>query len=370
VPRATVARSSTIVDLTLLGISAGVALLATVLPRNVSDPVAAGFRRTVVAPFVALQARAERSREAFYAHESVTARADSIALRAAAANALEVENGRLRELLGLGGRMRWGFVVAEALHMSKPFDANSVTLTAGTSVGVATRSPVVAPEGIVGMVQQVDATTSQAILWSHVDFRVSAMTVGRTAYGIVQPHFGDADVDNDQLSPELRSPRYLELRNVALRDTLARNTLVVSSGLGSTFPAGIPVGYVVREVETPEKWARTYLLRPAVQLADVHSVMVLRPDRVENDVAPVWGGAAKADSLTRGIVATADSAARDSAETVRRTQQEADSARIARQAAAAALARADSAATPAAVPGTTARPDSARRAPATTRPTP
>ena len=81
-PRASVARNSTVIDLTLLGVSAAVALLATVLPRNVSDPVAAGFRRTIVAPLVALQARAERSREAFYSHDSVAAHFDSLSLKA------------------------------------------------------------------------------------------------------------------------------------------------------------------------------------------------------------------------------------------------------------------------------------------------
>jgi rod shape-determining protein MreC len=164
-----------------------------------------------------------------------------------------------------------------------------VTLTVGSAAGVAPRSPVVAPEGVVGIVQQVDPTMSMAILWSHPDFRVSAMTVNRTALGIVQPHVGENGTDE-----------FLELRNVALRDTLAANTLVVSSGLGSTFPRGIPVGTVVRELETPEKWARTYLLRPAVAAAEVHSVMVLRPDRVAAAVSEVWATQAAAEAAARG----------------------------------------------------------------------
>lgn len=331
-PRATVARNSTLIDVTLLGISFGVAFLATVLPSNVSDPVAAGFRRTLVAPLVALQARAERSREAFYAHEAVTARVDSLAVRAASANALVSENDRLRQILGLAGRMRWGFVVAEALHTGGAADDNTVTLTAGAASGIAPRSPVVAPEGIVGMVDttqhHVDPTMSMAILWSHPDFRVSAMAVDGKAFGIVQPHLGG-----------LGANEYLELRNVALRDTLPAGTLIVSSGLGSTFPRGIPVGTVVRQIETPEKWARTYLLRPAVPAAEVHSVMVLRPERVKAGVGEAWASAAKADSAARGIVAVADSIVRDSLAVVARRQFVADSLRAA-QAAADSTARA------------------------------
>ena len=306
-PRASVARNSSLTDLSLLGVSAAIAVLATVLPRDVSAPVAGMFRRTIVAPLVALQARAERSRDAFYAHDAVTARRDSAALRDATANALVSENTRLRELLGLAGRMRWGFVVAEALHASGPAELNTVTLTVGSSAGVAPRSPVVAVEGVVGIVQQVDPTMSMAILWSHPDFRVSAMTVNRTALGIVQPHAGGFGANE-----------FLELRNVALRDTLAPNTLIVSSGLGSTFPRGIPVGTVVRELETPEKWARTYLLRPSVPAAEVQSVMVLRPDRAAAGIAEVWASAAAADAAARRIVVVADSVVSDSAETSRR----------------------------------------------------
>ena len=181
-----------------------------------------------------------------------------------------------------------------------------------------------------------------AILWSHADFRVSAMTVGGTAFGIVQPYAGDPDLGDARLPPELRSPRYLELRNVALRDTLATGTLVVSSGLGSTFPRGIPVGTVLRELETPEKWARTYLLRPAVPASEIHSVMVLRPDRVKAGVAEVWATAARADSAARGIVAVADSVVRDSVAAVRRREVVADSLRVAQAAAAAVAAATDS----------------------------
>src|SRR6185369_5543537 len=120
-----------------------------------------------------------------------------------------VENDRLRKMLGLGSRLSWGFVPAEALHTSGRAEdvVTSLTLTAGTSSGVAQYSPVVAPEGIVGLVQTVDPTMSIAILYSHPDFRVSAMSADGSAFGIVYPHM---DVAAGRMSE-----RYLlELRNV------------------------------------------------------------------------------------------------------------------------------------------------------------
>ena len=65
----------------------------------------------------------------------------------------------------------------------------TVTLTRGLAAPAsATFSPVVAPEGLVGMVQTVDPTMSLAILWTHPDFRVSAMSADGSAFGIVQAH--------------------------------------------------------------------------------------------------------------------------------------------------------------------------------------
>ena len=101
------------------------------------------------------------------------------------------------------------------------------------------------------MVKSVDPTMSIAIVWAHPDFRVSAMAVDGGAFGIVGAHLGG--------EPE----RYLlEMRGVPMRSTLKPGTLIVSSGLGGTFPRGIPVGTVIAEMKTSELWARTYLLRP------------------------------------------------------------------------------------------------------------
>ncbi len=81
-----------------------------------------------------------------------------------------------------------------------------------------------------------------------------------------------------------------------MRSSIAKGTLIVTSGLGGTFPRGIPVGVVISEVKTPELWARTYLLRPAVSPADLSSVMVLLPDRLKAGVEPVWKDA-RGDSV-------------------------------------------------------------------------
>ena len=53
------------------------------------------------------------------------------------------------------------------------------------------RSGVVAPDGLVGQVTTVDPRSSLAILWTHPDFRASAMSADGSAFGIVRPHLGE-----------------------------------------------------------------------------------------------------------------------------------------------------------------------------------
>jgi rod shape-determining protein MreC len=278
----TVARavaSRTRADVALLAISALLAFAALALPANLRDPLTASLRRTFIAPLVSLQRNAELGRSAIVRHDTEAAARDSVTLRALLVPELEAENDRLRRSLGLGHSLGWGFVPAEALHSRALGEEFTVTLTRGAQAGVRPFSPVVAPEGLVGMVETVDPTMSLAIIWAHPDFRVSAMAADGSAFGIVKAHLGNG--------PE----RYLlELSGVQLSATLPTGTPIISSGVGGVYPRGIPVGTVIGELKTSEGWARTYLVQPAVHPFDVTSVLVLEPKRVLAGVQSAWIG--------------------------------------------------------------------------------
>jgi rod shape-determining protein MreC len=277
-------------------------LIALVLPTQAREPVANVLRRGLLAPMLLLQQRAEESRRALTNHEAIVSRRDSVAWGAMSARSLRAENVRLRDILGLGSRLGWGFIPAEALHGRGIRDEFGVTLSAGSLAGVQKLSPVVAPEGLVGVVDNVDPSISHAMVWTHPDFRVSAMSEDASAFGIVQAHL------------ESGPGRYLmELRGVPFRTSIKTGTLIVSSGLGGVYPRGIPIGHVVAETKTAETWARTYLIRPSVFPADVYAVMILRPDRASAGVDNVWAVGTIADSSVRKIVVAGDSLARTAA---------------------------------------------------------
>ncbi|HVA58513.1 MAG TPA: rod shape-determining protein MreC [Gemmatimonadaceae bacterium] len=298
------ARSGTRFDIAILVLCVVLSLLTLALPQPMRAPVAGALRRTVMAPLVTVQRGTEQWRVAWRESERLALGHDSLVLAAANANALRLENDRLRSLLGLGSRLQWGFVPAEALQATaRPGDViTSLVLSAGSNAGIAMYSPVVGPDGVIGLVQSADPTTSIAMLFSNPDFRVSAMTADGGVFGIVYPHAGSGG-----------DGYLLELRNVVFSTLLKPGTQIITSGLGGVFPRGIPVGRVVAEINTTEGWSRTYLLRPAVNPANVTSVMVMTPYRATQGVGNVWALPASAESAQRRVLGAADSLAKRAA---------------------------------------------------------
>lgn len=291
-------------DLAIFVVCLLAALIIAVIPGQAREPIAKTLRRSVMAPLVGLQRGAERWRAAWVAAERETATRDTLALRAFSAASLQAENAQLRRLLGLGSRLEWGFVPAEAIHAAGRAEPYTLTLTAGSRAGVTVGSPVVAPEGVVGKVVSVDPTLSIAITFSHVDFRTSAMTADESAFGIVSPHLGEEEGSD--------STRYLlEMRGVPYRSKIAPGTIVYAAGIGGVFSRGIPIGTILREMETPEgSWSQTYLVRPAVNPGLVSSVMIMTQQRANAGMENVWQMTTALDSAVRGVVAAGDSVAR------------------------------------------------------------
>jgi rod shape-determining protein MreC len=73
------------------------------------------------------------------------------------------------------------------------------------------------------------------------------------------------------------------------------------------------VGTVLGELSTPEKWARTYLVKPSVLPEAIGPVLVLLSSRAQRGVNGVWTTVNAADSAARAMAAAGDSLARAAA---------------------------------------------------------
>jgi rod shape-determining protein MreC len=253
-------RSDTVVLLACLLLSTGM-LFA---PPARTARLASAIRNSVLMPLIWMQQAAEEGKTSRSRLVLIQAQRDSIALLAQGLPALRDENDQLRRLLGLGQRKSLEFVSAEVLHQTSPTDGLTLLLSAGSADGVARFDPVVAPEGLLGVISSVDRNTSIVTTWAHPEFRASAYTDGGGVFGIVAPS-----------APAMGTEPLLELRGVPYRDTIPSGTLVLTSGLGGVYPKGIPVGRVVGVVRELTGWERTYLVLPAANPGNAAHALVL-----------------------------------------------------------------------------------------------
>jgi rod shape-determining protein MreC len=251
-------------DTVLFILCLGLSIVTLFSPASWGHGIADTLRRTVLAPLVWLQTRAEEGRTSRMRFRTVIAQRDSAAYVAQFLPSLRAENERLRQLLKLSHRVTRTYIPAEVLHQPHATDGRMLLLSAGSRQGVAPFNPVLAPEGLIGVVLSVTPTSSVAMTWSHPEFRVSAFTVGGDALGVVAP---SADVRSAEGS--------LELRGVPYRDSIPLGTLVLSSGLGGVFPKGIPIGTVTGTVREEAGWERVYRLRAAANPGSAAHVLVL-----------------------------------------------------------------------------------------------
>lgn len=274
-----------------LTVAAGVLLVALILfalPAAYQAPIRAAVRGTILRPFVAGQ-------EAVVARETdavdptiLVAERDSLTALVAAQAGLAEENQRLRALLGLKERAGASFVPAEILRPGVQGAESTFLLGVGSADGVQVGSPVIAADGLIGVVRDVGTHISQAIDWTHPDFRASAMSADGSAYGIVEPRRGGAFREFDMMS----------LTGAPFHSDIRPGTRVVTSGRGGIYPRGIPVGTVVGIEEADTGWRKSYLMEPAVRPAAVSHVLVATRTGpgAPADLSSLWHVVAPPDS--------------------------------------------------------------------------
>ena len=260
-PDRTYARRDTALFLLCVALSLG----ALFSPESWQTAIANGVRRSALAPLLALQELAEESRTSRFRIDALIAERDSAAAAAQALPLIKAENEQLRLILGLARRLPTPSVPAEVLHQALPTDGRTMLLSVGRRAGVAPFQPVVAPEGLLGLIRTAGSRTSIAMSWAHPEFRASALTEDGSVFGIVA-----ATESSSESEP------MLELRGVPYRDTVEAGTRVITSGLGGVYPRGIPIGTVVGIARESEGWERTYLVLPAAHPGRSSHVLVLR----------------------------------------------------------------------------------------------
>lgn len=256
-----------------------VALVLFFLPSALREDLARAVRATLLRPVLALQQGAIERNALFDEPARLRAERDSLAAFLVGNATLAAENRHLRELLGIQERLPPSFVPAELIRIPDRSSEGYFQLTSGTRQGVVVGAPIVTAKGLVGRVWDVDEGISFGIDWMHPEFRAAAMTLDGEVYGILEPRRAGGEM----MLVLTGTPRHVELD---------ADVLLVTSGHGTVFPRGLPIGVVIGPDEGEEGWQRNYLVRPLVAPSEMSYVLVLgAPSQTLEgyDLALSWG---------------------------------------------------------------------------------
>jgi rod shape-determining protein MreC len=149
-----------------------------------------------------------------------------------AAQQLNAENGRLRELLKLAPDPATSFISTRVIANSGGSFVRSVMVDAGNGEGVMRGQAAITGDGLVGRVTEVGERAARVLLLTDLNSRIPVALDGTRERAVLA---GD---NSDQ-------PRLLYLPPGT---TVNIGDRIVTSGNGGIFPPGLPVG-VVADIE-------------------------------------------------------------------------------------------------------------------------
>lgn len=177
---------------------------------------------------------------------------------------LEAENEKLRSLLGLKDRLQEKTKAAQLFTANSSSTNMEMLLDKGKKDGVYAGQPILDAYGIIGQVIAVGLVSSRVML---ITDNKSAIPVINTRTGIQAIAIGTG------------TPNFLELLNLPETSDINQGDLLVTSGLGSKFPEGYPVGVVYQVQHLPgERFIKVTII-PKSKISSAKDILLLFIER-------------------------------------------------------------------------------------------
>lgn len=182
--------------------------------------------------------------------------------------ALEAENARLRAMLDATSRVRDEVRVAEIMSVSPNPFRHTLVINKGTKDGVYDGQAMIDANGVVGQIIEAGLLSAQGVLISDPDH---ALPVEINRNGLRTIAVGTGEFDR------------LDLPFLPNNADIREGDLLVTSGLGGSFPPGYPVGVVNDVTRIPQGPFADISARPAAALNQVREIMLIWPGEASRE---------------------------------------------------------------------------------------
>lgn len=213
----------------------------------------------VAAPFGALGNIAQNATASSETLSELKKRNEELTAQVAELSEAQETAERLEKLVGLKSTYSLESTAARIIGSTGDAWTDSVTIDKGSASGFEVGMPVCSSGGVIGQIIEVSANTSTVRLITDDQSGVSAMIQGSRAQGVLQ---GQADGT-------------LRLEYVVSDAEVATGDIVITSGIGGTFPKGLPLGTVASIDRAPNAVYYTIVVRAASSAESNEEVLVI-----------------------------------------------------------------------------------------------
>lgn len=193
-------------------------------------------------------------------NEKLLAERQALLARLQQFEALEQENQRLRQMLVSAMQVADKAIAAELVEVSAEPFTRKVVVAKGGKDGVYVGQSVIDAHGIMGQVTQVAGNVSRVTFITDAGH---AIPVLNNRSGLRALVFGTGNPDT------------VKVPYLTANADIQEGDLLVSSGMGGTFPPGYPVARVTKIVNDPNEAFLSITARPAAQLNHGKQVLLI-----------------------------------------------------------------------------------------------
>lgn len=168
-------------------------------------------------------------------------------------------NGRLRRLLALGQQIQRPVQAAQVVGKDPSPWFQTVLVDKGREDGVRIGSPVINPQGVVGLVVEVTDRYAKVMLLTDPNSAVDAIVQENRARGIIKGG----------------TSGYCVFNYVLRKHDLNVGSTVVSSGMDGVFPKGLPIGRITEIDKKDSGIFQELTVRPYVDFERLEEVLIV-----------------------------------------------------------------------------------------------
>jgi rod shape-determining protein MreC len=175
------------------------------------------------------------------------------------------EAQRLRKLLSLSDDYKYQFISARVIGREQAALSRVILINKGSSDGLKSGMPVVAPPGLIGRLVDVSWHVSRVLLFIDENSNIDAIVQRNRTQGIISG----------------AGSRGLIFKYISKTQDVKEGDVIVSAGMGGVFPKGMLIGQVIHVDKQDASLFLKINVAPFADFSKLEEILILSSDETK-----------------------------------------------------------------------------------------